>query len=618
MPFRDSLILRARFLTLSIVSLTSVAGVAGCGKAATRPVAAPEVARAVPAVPVAEPAAEPAAEPTDDEIVLVIERAQGEFDLGLEILQGGDPEQAREHWDHAVEAFISSGIPLHQDDRLQRAFDRILGDIAALEARIVDTTEDEPDTEPASADALLDINATITPEKADASRERVSPGAREVTFDIPMVINDKVLAWIDLFQNNPVYRRSFEGGFQRLGHYEPMIHRILAEEGLPADLIYLAFLESTYKTNAYSRARAKGIWQFMSSTGRQYGLRLDRYVDERSHPEKSTRAAARYLKDLHGTFNDWHLAMAAYNTGAGNILRAQRRSGDRDYWSLAKSRYMHRDTKNFVPAILALALMSKDPAKYGFGHLEHFAPSEYDVVTVEGPAYISLIARLSGSDEEDIRFLNPHLRRGVTPPGYARYEVMVPAGRGDRFASAYASMPKSEKIAVLDTMHTVRTGETLASIAGRYGVTVRELSTANNISNPNRIRTGTRLTVPRGGEADTTVRASSRTSSRTSSHSGSSEHRVRRGDTLSGIARTYGVSLGQLFSWNNVNRHTILRPGMVVRVATQAQQTYRVRRGDNLFRIARKYGTTVDNIKSWNNIRGDTIRAGETLTIYAD
>jgi membrane-bound lytic murein transglycosylase D len=450
-----------------------------------------------------------------------------------------------------------------------------------------------------------------------------------------MVVNDKVLAWVDLFQKNSVYRKSFIGGYERYGLYEDMIHQVLRDEGLPQDLIFLAFLESTYKTNAYSRARAKGIWQFMTTTGRQYGLRIDRYVDERSHPEKSTRAAARYLKDLYATFNDWHLAMAAYNTGAGNILRGQRRSGKRDYWSIAKTRYMHRDTKNFVPAILALALMGKNPEKYGFTDIEHFEPLEYDRITVEGPARLSLIASLADVPVEEIRALNPHLRRDVTPPGpgsapgSGAYEVFVPRGRGDQVAEAYASLPRAEKIAKLDTEHTVRQGETLASIAARYGVSVNELARANGIRNPRHLRAGARLVVPHGDSTGSYGRETR--SVRQDLDDSAPYHVVRRGETLSAISRAYGVSLGRLYSWNSMNARTILKPGMKIRVspaaeaaASQPVQTaqgklfHRVRPGDNLFQIARRYGTTVSNIKAWNKIDGDTIRTGETLTIFSD
>lgn len=629
------------FFSCSVAAIVGVA-LLGAGCAGTRQQAValhtdPATQPGPGAVRLPGPSGAAEQTPETEQVDLIIARAQGEFDLGVELLNGGDAEQAREHWDHAVEAFVNGGVPLQQEPRLQEAFDRILEDIAALEKGIVDTPESDPRAEPAPVDDLLDINPTITPKKAEDKREKITRRSGESTYDIPMVVNDKVLAWVDLFQNNSVYRKSFIGGYERYGLYEDMIHGVLREEGLPSDLIYLAFLESTYKTNAYSRARAKGIWQFMTTTGRQYGLRVDRYVDERSHPEKSTRAAARYLKDLYATFNDWHLAMAAYNTGAGNILRGQRRSGKQDYWSIAKTRYMHRDTKNFVPAILALALMGKNPEKYGFTDIERFETLEYDTVTVEGPARLSLIANLAEVPVEEIRGLNPHLRRDVTPPGPGGsggvYEVMVPRGTGDRVARAYASLPRSEKIAKLDTEHTVRQGETLASIAARYGVSVNELARANGIRNPRNLRSGARLVVPHGGSDDDT--GTRRAAARQDVDPSSPYHVVRRGETLSSISRAYGVSLGRLYAWNSMNDRTILKPGMRIRVQQAAAASepataqnagssstgklfYRVKPGDNLFQIARRYGTTVSNIKAWNKIDGDTIRTGETLTIYSD
>jgi len=427
-----------------------------------------------------------------------------------------------------------------------------------------------------------------------------------------------------------------------------MIHRIFKEEGLPADLIYMAFLERTYKTSAYSRARARGIWQFMTPTGREYGLKVNRYVDERAHPEKSTRAAARYMKDLYATLGDWHLAIAAYNTGAGNIMRAQRRSGKTNYWDLAKSKYMLRETKNFVPAILALALMAKDPAKYGFEGLEHNTPLVYDRVSVDGPTQLSLVARLSGVTEDEIRQLNPHLRMGVTPPGEKDYEVMVPAGRGESFTAAYDAMPAAEKTARLAAVHTVRRGETLATIASRYGTTVGDLRATNHIRNANRLSVGTQLTVPNGS-----TRQQMMETARESRYT--PYHVVRRGETLSSISRAYGLRLATLLDWNGLTAQSVIVPGKRLIVSHEAvvapadrtmrpRQTdatassagfvsvpgggqappdpggekvvYRVRSGDNLFRIAQKYGTSVENLKAWNNIPGDGIRAGVLLTIY--
>jgi membrane-bound lytic murein transglycosylase D len=430
-----------------------------------------------------------------------------------------------------------------------------------------------------------------------------------------------------------------------------MIHRILEEEGLPADLIYVAFLESTYKPNAYSRARAKGIWQFMTPTGRMYGLKIDKYVDERSHPEKATRAAARYLKDLYAIFNDWTLAIAAYNTGAGNILRAQRRTGKTDYWDLARTKHMHRDTKGFVPCITALGLMSKNPEAYGFEGLQRNAPVTWDTVVVDNPTSIGTLAKLAGVSDEEIRFLNPHLRRGVTPPGRKEYEVMVPPGTGERFRAAYGSMPPSERIASVTQTHVVRRGETLASIAVRYGTTPQELASANQIRNVHRISVGMQLEVPAQVGNGGSRQASAYTDGDYEPARRSTHHTVRRGDTLSSIARSFGVSLNNLMSWNGLSQNSIIKPGMRLAVRSSAahrtaplkpqplpqspaglvsipgggqappdqagaRTTYVVRRGDNLFRLSKKFRTTVEQLKAWNNIPGESIQAGQTLVIY--
>ncbi len=609
----------------------------------------------------------------------IIAAARELYDQGLETMRSGDLDQARSQFDAAVAVFTNSRVPVSESPRLQEALDTLQDDIASLELDIEEAPGGVPDAEPSPVERLEGITTELTPEQAQKEMEKVGPEAQAISFDIPMIVNEKVLGWVEIFKERSPFRKSFVGGYERYGWYEPMIHRILEEEGLPADLIYLAFLESTYKTSAYSRARAKGIWQFMIPTGREYGLKINRYVDERSHPEKSTRAAARYLKDLYATFGDWHLAMAAYNTGAGNVLRAQKRSGKTAFWDLAKTRHMRTETKNFVPAILALALMSKDPVTYGFEAVKRGPELRTDRVTVDGPTKLSLVARLAGVTEDEIRFLNPHLRMGVTPPGVKEYEVLVPPGRATQFLAAYEVLPEQEKRTKLAQVHRVARGETLQTIAGRYGTTVQDLASVNRLKNPNRLSVGMELTVPSLGEVSA-LRMTSRAASRASRMGGAFAaepdrqpdrmevgpyHVIRRGDTLSAIARSYGVSLKSLLSWNSMTERTVLRPGTRILVnagslrrsdlpvapqmpeprapdraeaptmaVSQAgmvsvpgggqappdpagdKVVYRVRRGDNLFRIAQKFRTSVDNLKAWNNIPGDSIRAGATLTIY--
>jgi membrane-bound lytic murein transglycosylase D len=588
----------------------------------------------------------------DDSAEAIIDRAQDAYELGMNALRVGNNDGAREHFDRAIQIFQESG-QVEVNARVREAFEKMQEDIAAMEQETDEATEAAPDAVPSPTEKLDDIDAEISPEKAERELRNAGPETREVTFDIPIVLNEKVLGWIEIFKNRKDFRGSFLGGYERYGWYEEMIHRTFEEEGMPRDLIYMAFLESTYKTSAYSRARAKGIWQFMTPTGRQYGLKVDRYVDERSHPEKSTRAAARYMRDLYGIFGDWHLAIAAYNTGAGNIMRAQRRSGKTSYWDLAKTNYMRLETKNFVPAILALALMSKDPAKYGFEGLQRNPTLRFDTVSVKGATRLSLIARLANADEEAIRFLNPHLRLGVTPPYENDYEVKVPAGTGVQVAQAYEALPESERITRLASTHTVRRDARHRLAAARYGISVRELTSMNGIRNANRISIGTRLTVPSvPGMApeDETRGRSTRKVARGSKYA--PYHVVRRGDTLSAISRAYGVPMKSLMAWNGLSQKSKLMPGARLVVGRGASSTpvsrpapvgkaptpaglvsipgggqsspdpagekvtYRVRRGDNLFRIAMKYRTTVENLRAWNNLPGDSINVGDVLTIY--
>jgi membrane-bound lytic murein transglycosylase D len=508
----------------------------------------------------------------------------------------------------------------------------------ALDMFLLEPTESEPLTfeqtqreDPLTESPLDDLAAMapeLTPEAAERERDLVT--TEPPTFDIPMEINDRVLAWVDVYSHR--LKPYFEQNLARSGLYVERFRKIFAEQGLPRDLVYMAAVESGYKTSAYSRARARGIFQFIASTARRYGLRVDYWVDERSDPEKSARAAAAYMNKLYEEFGDWYLAMAAYNAGEGTIRRAIARTGKRDFWDLAKTRYLRRETKNHVPAILAATLLSKDPEKYGLRY-EPMAPLRYDTVPVDGGADLRVLARCAGTDVETLKRLNPALRRYQTPPE-GTTDLRVPPGSGPATRAALEQIPPSER--VLYARYQVRRGDTLSRIARDYGVTVTAIQSANHMGRRTLIREKQVLRIP--------TSASQRYGGLPAPVDGGEvlTYRVRRGDTLYGIARRYGTTPAAIAAASDISVHDLLQIGQhlrVVRGVTSSAEARRVvggrssyvasagsggrnplihtvRRGDTLWQLAKRYDTSVTNLCAWNRISPrSVIHPGKRLTV---
>jgi membrane-bound lytic murein transglycosylase D len=552
-----------------------------------------------------------------DQVAIVIGEAKDRYLLGEEAYRAGDLDKARSHFDAALLTFMTSGLDVQNEPRLREAYDRMALDIQSLEAEALQSTEGENKTEQdeTPTEDLKDIKEFLTPDELALEMKKIKPLAAADTFSIPVVLNEQVLTLIQAWQLH--FRKAYVGGYQRMGRYEPLIRKVLREEGLPEDLIYLAFTESTFKPSAYSRARAKGIWQFMASTGSRYGLRRDAYVDERSDPEKATRAAAAYLKELYGMFGDWNLVLASYNCGEGLVQKAIDRTGKKDYWELMKTRYFRAETKNFVPSIMALSLMSRDPAGYGFEDLEKEPAFEFDRVTVDGPADLSLVAKLAGTTVDEIKSLNPELTRAVTPPGVKSYQLRVPPGSGDAFQSAYATLPASEKYSNVrvassvgrkrrsgrsaadafdgdEGRYTVQSGDTLYDISRQFGTSVRSLAALNGVSEKSVLFPGQSLKVRI--EASKAAPASSGSSSRYS----------RRATPAAVPAAS--TSRGQAGAKDATSKDA----------EANQKLAYKVRPGDNLYRIAQRFRTTVESLCSWNGLKkpGD-IFPGDVLTVYA-
>jgi membrane-bound lytic murein transglycosylase D len=483
------------------------------------------------------------------------------------------------------------------------------------------------DADPVSASPLDDLaEAAPEPTAEELARAAELTLPAEPTFDIPIEINDRVRAWIDRYSR--AHKTSFEAGMRRSGRYMARFREIFAEEGVPQDVVYMAHVESGFKTSAYSRAHARGIFQFISGTARRYGLRVDYWADERADPEKSARAAARYMKDLYDEFGDWYLAFAGYNAGEGKIRRAIARTGKRDFWSIARTRYIRRETKNHIPAILAATLLYKEPHKYDLD-AEPDPPLEYETITVDSATDLRVLAKCAGSDLNTMRELNPALRRNQTPPR-SGFDVQVPRGTGATAQAKLQEIPVGER--VLYARHRVRRGDTLSGIARSYGVTVSSLQQTNGMSRRTMIRINQMLLVP--------TSAASRYANLGSdlpadvSHGQKVMYSVRRGDTLYGIARRYDTTARDIAEASGIAMNKTLSIGerltVVPGLGTSARAgdstgtveslsgalSHTVRRGDTLWRIASLYRTTVNVICSLNGITPNTtLYPGVKLTV---
>ncbi len=360
---------------------------------------------------------------------------------------------------------------------------------------------------------------------------------------------DRVKYYVDFFLEPS--RARFNIWLGRLARYDGMIRNVLRRYDLPEDLVYLALIESGYSNTAVSRANAIGMWQFIRSTGLQYGLRIDGWVDERRDPFKATDAAARHLSDLQKEFDFWYLAAAAYNGGATRVSRGLKRLNedavsDSTFFVLADKRWIRRETRDYVPKLIAATMVAKDPARYGFDSIPALEPLVFDEITVSDQTGMDVIASLADTTIRAIRELNPQYYRGATPPG-EQVTVRVPRGSGNRVAQEYAQLPPSERVNFLQ--HKVRRGETMGEIAERYGVGLSALRVANPRVRPRRMRIGQRLVIPmsraaRSGRARPVARAAVPPSGR---------HTVRWGDTLWIVAQRYGVTLAELRRWNDMS-----------------------------------------------------------------
>ena len=615
-------------------------------QATTQAEAIPPKGGDLPAERISAPQSAAALAPMPDPVADVVDRAEKRYQAGLTEYHSGKQEQAKQNFDGALDILLKSNMDVRSDARLENEFDRIVEGVNDLypggtSAQADQSQEPQQKSEPAPIDETNGINPS-----ADArTKAKAEADIKSTKSDLPLMMTDQVAGYITYFSNHG--RGVFERALARSGRYRGMMLPVLKEQGVPQDLIYLALAESGFHSLAVSRAGARGIWQFMGDRARGYGLTHNMWVDDRQDPEKSTRAAARHLKDLYNQFGDWYLAMAAYNSGPGTVQAAVKRTGYADFWELYRRNVLPKETRNYVPIILAAIIMAKNPAQYGLQDVVMDQPLEYDSITINYPVDLRLVGDCTGSTPSELQDLNPSLLR-MTTPRAGKFELHLPPGTKDDYETAIASIPPDMRLSW--RYHTVKSGETLASLARTYHTTVEEISEVNHLED-RELDPESKLVIPvklgKHPVSDTATYAKRIT-----------RYHVHRGDTVEAVADNFGIAPQQLRRWNGLKGsslagrrilllHLPISPSSreaevassptkkrsktetasVKPPTTKSSQVerlkdreeiavvhHRVRTGETLYSIANAYRTTVASLKRSNrNIA--VLRPGMILVV---
>ena len=562
----------------ALLSLVALLG--GCA-AHSQVASAPPPHSAIGPVLVAAPVSPAlAADPIADLIAL----SNSHFDAGQAELQRGHLDSARVEFNKALDVLLDSPFGARSEPRIREHFDRLVERISATELTSLAQGDGftEKKYQPASIDDLLALS-TSTDEPSARTKQTVAEDLESTDHDIAIPLNARVLSFVELFSGR--LRGYLQEGLSRSARFLPMIQDVFRAEGLPLDLAYVPLVESAFKPDAVSRATAKGMWQFMRGTALENGLKHDWYIDERAEPEKATRAAAKYLKTLYGMFGDWHLALASYNGGPGRVQSAIKRSGGvHDFWRLSTSRrYLPRETRDYVPLILAAMIVARNPTQYGMEIVpEPIEAPKFDTIVLPVAVDLRRVAEWVGTTVQTIQDLNPELRRWTTPVRAENYELKVPEGTAELVrAKLVDAGPEAANL----TWHTVRNGETLLSIARKLKVSRADLAEANYLSIKARVTPGQQLIVPR---APTLLLAA-------------------HADTPAPPIETRPV--------DSVVAASATVPNVTPAPVTPSKVVYRVKRGDTLASIARVFETSVASLKKWNSLRTNSLRIGQRLTI---
>ncbi len=580
---------------------------------------------------------QPVASATDP-VADLVAHAEKEFQAGLDDYQAGKSDDAKEHFDHAVNALLESNLDIRSDDRLQKEFDRVVEGVNKL--GLGDAGSDS-DAQQKSEPAPIDETNGLTPAADPNVKAKAQAELKAIHSDLPLMMTDQVAGYISYFSNRG--RGVFERALIRSGRYHDMIVSIFKEEGIPQDLIYLAQAESGFHPLAVSRAGARGIWQFMGARGRGYGLQHNVYLDDRQDPEKSTWAAAHHLKDLYNQFGDWYLAMAAYNSGPGTVQAAVKRTGYADFWELYRRNVLPKETRNYVPIILAVTIMAKNPAQYGLSSLALDRPTPYDTVTIDYPVDLHLVADCVGSTAEQLQDLNPRLLR-LSTPREGNFELHLPTGTKEEYESSIGSIPPADRL--WWRYHVVHSGDTLASLARTYRTTAKSIAEVNHLEgrDSEALEADAKLVIPLApgkhpvGDTQTYARRITR-------------YKVHKGDTVETVADNFGVPAQMVRRWNGLRgdtlrgrrvlavhlpvapnaaaaevttarsvpskKHGVTKSPAVEksnREETEAVVHHKVKIGETLYSIANAYNTTVAALKR-DNRNVAVLRPGMILIV---
>ncbi len=494
------------------------------------------------------PASTPLVQSQPDPVPGMIAEAEKAYESGQTNYQAGHLDAAKQDFNRAVDVLMQGPVDVRSDDRLQQEFDKITAEITKLE--MVAFKAGDGFTEQQSEPAPIDEANQVTFPADPNVRAKAEAELKNTRSDLPLMINDYVAGYINYFSTRG--RGVFERALVRSGRYRDMIQRIFQQEGVPQDLIYLAQAESGFHPLALSRARARGMWQFMASRGVGYGLRRSWWVDDRQDPERSTKAAARHLKDLYNEFGDWYLAMAAYNSGPGSVQLAVKRTGYADFWELYRRDVLPKETKNYVPIILAMTIMSKNPAQYGLSAVIPDPPEHYDVVRVDYPVDLRLVAECVEASLEELVDLNPSLLRRTTPKDQP-FDLHLPEGSREKYQAAITTIPREKR--VVWRYYKVQRGDTLVGIARKYHTTERAISQANGLQDTELVAEA-RLVIPVSGVGDDPSKI------RYSKYA--SRYKVHTGDTVLTVAEDFGVAPERLRRWNRLKGNELRRGRLLV------------------------------------------------------
>jgi len=573
--------------------------------------------------------AKPKSEAKPDPVAELIAKVEKEYQSGLDQYNTGDKDAAKAHFDHAFNLLLESSADVRTDPRFQPEFDKVLNNVNDLELATVQQSDTEPQqqAEPAPIDEANEVtNYPVDPNlKAKATEE-----IKVTHSDLPLMMTDQVAGYINYFSTRG--RPTLEHGLTLSGRYRDLIENVLKEEGVPQDLIYLAQAESGFHPYAVSRVGARGIWQFMGSRAKGYGLHRDLWVDDRQDPEKSTRAAAHHLRDLYNQFGDWYLAMAAYNSGPGTVQSAVKRTGYADFWELYRRNVLPKETRNYVPIIVAVAIMTKNPSQYGLQNIIPDPPMKYDTVKINYPVDLRLVAECIDVTPSELQELNPALLRMTTPKG--TFDLHLPVGTADKYQAAIAGIPADMRL--WWRYHTVDRGETLMSLSRTYHTPMKTIATANQLDPSDTVEAGAKLVIPiapgrhNSGDSQTYARRLT-------------IYRVRKNDTLESVSNNLGIAPTTIRRWNRMKGDSLAgRRVLYVHlpvsptVAAAEHQTkskshhtselaqnkpgspvhHTVKRGETLYSIANNYKTSVKAIKQ-TNANVATLRPGMVLVIPA-